>query len=51
MSDDYQITAAECASKADQSDLVTELEKFKQIGCQQRHGSSNLEAPTPLRDF
>lgn len=39
MSDDYQITAAECAlsratSKADQSDLVSELEKFKKIGCQ-----------------
>lgn len=38
-SDDYQITAAECAlsraaSKADQSDLVSELEKFKKIGCQ-----------------
>lgn len=39
MSDDYQITAAECAlgsvpSKADQSDLVSELERFKKIGCQ-----------------
>lgn len=39
MSDDYQITAAECAlsgaaSKADQSDSVSELDKFKKIGCQ-----------------
>lgn len=34
MSDDYQITTAECAlsrvaSKADQSDLVSELEKYQ----------------------
>lgn len=52
MSDDYQITAAECAlsraaSKADQSDLVSELEKFKKIGCQERHGSSKLGGSSP----
>lgn len=39
MSDDYQITTAECAlspvaSKADQSDSVSELESYQKMGCQ-----------------
>lgn len=56
MSDDYQITTAECvlsrvASKADQSDLVSELENYQKIVCQSCRGSSNLGGTDPSRDL